>query len=73
MPWLYDDDGKDEASKVRAKMVKATLRLMPYLFAQVGFTRREDEGISSLTLTPLRLLGHQIARDWCPDDAIDGD
>ncbi|KAG7529886.1 hypothetical protein FFLO_05334 [Filobasidium floriforme] len=34
VPWLYDDDGKDEASKVLAKMVKAKLRLMPYLFAQ---------------------------------------
>ena len=36
VPWLYDNDGKDEASKVLAKMVKAKLRLMPYLFAQVS-------------------------------------
>jgi alpha-D-xyloside xylohydrolase len=42
VPWLYDDDGKDEASKVLAKMVKAKLRLMPYLFAQVSRQGRSE-------------------------------
>jgi alpha-D-xyloside xylohydrolase len=40
VPWLYDTDGDDEASRVCSIMTKTKLRLMPYLYAQVS--RLED-------------------------------
>jgi alpha-D-xyloside xylohydrolase len=33
VPWAYDDDKSDEASKVLASFIKLKCRLMPYLFA----------------------------------------
>ncbi|KAJ9114967.1 hypothetical protein QFC24_007083 [Naganishia onofrii] len=43
VPWLYDTEGSDEASRVCSIVTKAKLRLMPYLYAQSIYA--SDTGI----------------------------
>lgn len=55
VPWLYDSDGEDEASRVCSIMTKTKLRLMPYLYAQVRMGCITPEILRSLLPVDLRL------------------
>lgn len=67
VPWLYDTEGSDEASKVCSIMTKAKLRLMPYLYAQVS-TRWISFGYMMTkrcrSLSTRLILGFQSCALW---------
>lgn len=52
VPWLYDKEGSDEASRVCSIMTKAKLRLMPYLYAQVSSAIVRPFSVADINRSP---------------------